>query len=254
MSQFRTELDKSEVFVLLTSLMQTRNLDSQNKTPQLEPSWLQHLSPEFEKDSMKKLKSFLQQEYRSGKIIYPKAGDYFRAFEWTPFADCKVVILGQDPYHGPGQAHGLCFSVQKGTAKPPSLGNIFKELQTDLNYPPCEHGYLASWAQQGVLLLNSVLTVEEGKPGSHQKQGWEEFTDAVIRALNDKRENLVFILWGAYAQKKAAFVDRQKHLVLECVHPSPLSAHRGFFGSKPFSKTNEYLQKTGQTPIEWRLA
>jgi uracil-DNA glycosylase len=233
--------------------MHTRNLDTEKKIPQLESSWLQHLAGEFEKESMKKLKVFLEQEYQSGKMIYPRADDYFRAFEGTSFSKCKVVILGQDPYHGPGQAHGLCFSVQKGTAKPPSLGNIFKELRSDLGLSLSQHGDLSLWAQQGVLLLNSVLTVEEGKPGSHQKKGWEDFTDAVIKTLNDQREKLVFILWGAYAQKKAAFVDRQRHLVLECVHPSPLSAHRGFFGSKPFSKTNEYLRKTGQSPIDWSL-
>jgi len=221
--------------------------------PQLEKSWLQVMAPEFEKDSMKSLKIFLKSRYDEGRVIFPEKKNYFNAFQETPFDLCKVVILGQDPYHGPGQAHGLCFSVQKGTAKPPSLVNIFKELQSDMGIAIPKHGDLTAWARQGILLLNSVLTVEQGQPGSHQGRGWEIFTDAVIQQLNDRKENIVFVLWGAYAQKKAAKVDRNKHLVLESVHPSPLSSHRGFFGSKPFSKINTYLEQTGQKKIDWDL-
>jgi uracil-DNA glycosylase len=172
---------------------------------------------------------------------------------YTPFEKVKVVILGQDPYHGPGQAHGLCFSVRPGVKPPPSLKNIYKELKTDVGIQTPDHGYLISWADQGVLLLNSVLTVREGEAASHQKKGWEQFTDRAIHLLNEKRENIVFVLWGAYAQKKAQFVDRKKHLVLESVHPSPLSASRGFFGTRPFSKINKYLESKGLDPINWEL-
>ena len=219
----------------------------------LEVSWQEHLGEEFSKPYMLELKEFLKQQDANKKIIYPQKDKYFSAFASAPFAKCKVVILGQDPYHGPGQAHGLCFSVQRGTALPPSLQNIYKELQSDLGISKPNHGCLESWGWQGVLLLNSVLTVEDGKAGSHQNKGWEKFTDRVIQVLNEKRENLVFILWGAYAQKKAAFVDRKRHLVIESVHPSPLSAHRGFFGTKPFSKSNAYLESHQIKPIDWSV-
>lgn len=216
-------------------------------------SWKKHLQSEFDKDYMQNLRSFLKQEYKKGKTIFPKGEQYFAAFDSTPFNKVKVVILGQDPYHGPGQAHGLCFSVQPGTQYPPSLQNIFKELKSDVGIDIPKSGCLTKWAEQGVLLLNSVLTVENGRAASHQGKGWEQFTDEVIRRINEEREGVVFLLWGSYAQKKAAFVDRKKHLVLEAPHPSPLSAHRGFFGTKPFSKINKYLQSRGQTPIDWSL-
>lgn len=211
------------------------------------------LKTEFDKDYMTHLRSFLKSEYDRKKTIYPKGSEYFAAFELTPFEKVKVVILGQDPYHGPSQAHGLCFSVRPGVRRPPSLQNIYKELESDLGIKPVQHGYLEHWARQGVLLLNSVLTVEQGRAASHQKKGWENFTDRAIKALNDQREHIAFVLWGAYAQKKGAFIDRTKHLVIESVHPSPLSAHRGFFGSKPFSRINQYLEQTGQEPIDWAL-
>lgn len=217
----------------------------------IDPSWLAQLGAEFEKDYMKSLKIFLQQEKNKNKTIYPKGNNYFEALNRTPFNKVKVVILGQDPYHGPGQAHGLSFSVPKGVRPPPSLLNIFKEIKSDLGRSPSVSEDLSSWADQGVLLLNSVLTVEDGKPASHQGKGWEQFTDRIIQLLNEKRTNLVFILWGSYAQKKAAFVDRNKHFVIESVHPSPLSAHRGFMGSKPFSKANQYLQKNLGSEIQW---
>lgn len=215
------------------------------------PSWLKHLEPEFKSDYMINLKSFLQAEIKKNKTIFPKGPNYFEALNRTDFDKVKVVILGQDPYHGEGQAHGLSFSVPKGVRPPPSLLNIFKEIRTDLNKEPSVKDDLSSWADQGVLLLNSVLTVEMGKPASHQGRGWETFTDKIIHALNDQREGLVFILWGAYAQKKGAFIDRSKHFVIESVHPSPLSAHRGFMGSKPFSKANAYLKKKGKSEINW---
>jgi uracil-DNA glycosylase len=219
----------------------------------LESSWKKHLESEFSKPYMTHLKQFLLEEKKQGKIIYPKGDQIFAAFNTTPLSKVKVVILGQDPYHGPGQAHGLSFSVPDGVAFPPSLRNIFKELHDDLQVPIPKSGCLVPWAEQGVLLLNSVLTVEQGKAGSHQKKGWEQFTDAAIQVVNEQREHVVFILWGAYAQKKAAFVDHKKHLVLESVHPSPLSSHRGFFGSKPFSKTNQFLKKHDLKPINWDL-
>lgn len=219
----------------------------------LEPSWKTHLRDEFDKEYMQVLRSFLLNEKAAGKTIYPKGSEYFRAMELTPFEQVKVVILGQDPYHGPGQAHGLCFSVRPDVRIPPSLINMYKELQTDLGIPPARHGCLEHWAEQGVLLLNSVLTVEHKHAASHQKRGWEQFTDKVIAELNDKREGLVFILWGSYAQRKGQFIDRAKHLVLQAVHPSPLSANRGFFGSRPFSQTNDYLVSRGLQPIDWQL-
>lgn len=219
----------------------------------IHPNWLRHLQPEFEKDYLKNLKKYLKNEYENGKTIFPKGSEYFAALNLTPFDKVKVVILGQDPYHGPNQAHGLCFSVKEGVRFPPSLQNIFKELKSDLNIDPPDHGCLNKWAEQGVLLLNSVLTVEEGKAASHQGRGWEQFTDRIIELLNSQKENVVFILWGSYAQKKGQYIDRSKHLVIESVHPSPLSVHRGFFGSKPFSKTNTYLKSKGIKEIDWNL-
>ncbi len=220
----------------------------------IEPSWKQKLTPEFEKTYMQDLQTFLKSEEQKGKVVFPGGDQYFNAFNATPFEKVRVVILGQDPYHGPGQAHGLCFSVQKGVRFPPSLRNIFKELTDDVGVDIPEHGCLDSWSKQGVLLLNSVLTVEQDKAASHQGRGWEQFTDAVIKKLNDEREGLVFVLWGSYAQKKGAIIDREKHFVLEAPHPSPLSAHRGFFGTKPFSKINHYLTQKGQNPIDWRIS
>lgn len=220
---------------------------------QLETSWKNHLEPEFAKEYMQKLKGFLQTEREKKKIIYPKGSEYFSALNHTPFEKVKVVILGQDPYHGPNQAHGLSFSVKPGVDIPPSLQNIYKELSADLGVAPPQHGFLEKWADQGVLLLNATLTVEAGRAGSHQNKGWEQFTDAVIETLNREREGLVFVLWGSYAQKKGAFIDTKKHLVIKSPHPSPLSAHRGFLGSRPFSKINDYLVSKGQKPIDWSL-
>jgi uracil-DNA glycosylase len=221
----------------------------------LEPSWKAHLLPEFSKDYMHILKAFLQAEKKANKKIYPKGENIFKAFELTPFDQVKVVILGQDPYHQPGQAHGLSFSVPVGITPPPSLKNIYKELETDLgiNCSQVSHGFLESWAKQGVLLLNAVLTVEDSKAAAHQGRGWEIFTDKVIEVLNQEKEHLVFILWGSYAQKKGQFIDRKKHYVIESVHPSPLSSYRGFFGSRPFSKANQYLKQHGIAEIDWRL-
>ena len=216
----------------------------------IEESWKQKLTPEFEKDYFIKLTEFVRAEYAS-KTIYPPAKLIFNAFDHCPFDDVKVVIIGQDPYHGPGQAHGLCFSVTEGVPNPPSLQNIFKEIMSDLGKPMPANGDLTRWARQGVLLLNATLTVQAHQAGSHQRKGWEEFTDAAIRLLAEEREHLVFILWGAYAQKKGAFIDRSKHLVLASAHPSPLSAYNGFFGNKHFSRTNEYLKAHGITEIEW---
>lgn len=222
-------------------------------TVQLEESWKSVLADEFEKPYMGKLRAFLKQEMEAGKTIYPKGSEYFQALNSTPFDDVSVVILGQDPYHGPGQAHGLCFSVQPGVPVPPSLLNIYKELEADLSIPRAKHGYLQSWADQGVLLLNNTLTVEAGKAGSHHGQGWEIFTSAVVDHLNRERRNLVFMLWGSPAQKKGAAVDSSRHLVLKSPHPSPLSAHRGFLGCGHFSKANEYLKKHGRPTIDWSL-
>lgn len=217
----------------------------------LHPSWLKHLESEFETTRMKNLKSFLKKEYEAGKVIYPPKLLYFQALNLTPLDKVKVVILGQDPYHGPNQANGLCFSVAEGVRHPPSLQNIFKERKDDIGTPIPVSGDLSKWAEQGVLLLNSVLTVEKEHAASHQKKGWEEFTDKIISVVNENCENVVFILWGSYAQKKAAFVDSSRHYILQSVHPSPLSSHRGFFGSKPFSKSNAWLKSKNIKPIEW---
>lgn len=216
----------------------------------IEESWKQVLSPEFEKDYFIRLTDFVRQEYQTA-TIYPPGKLIFNAFNLCPFPKVKVVIIGQDPYHGPGQAHGLCFSVNDGVPFPPSLQNIFKEIQSDLGSPIPETGNLTRWAEQGVLMLNATLTVRAHQAGSHQRKGWEEFTDAAIRALAENREHLVFILWGAYAQKKGAFISRDRHLVLTSVHPSPLSAYHGFFGNKHFSRANAYLVAHGETPIVW---
>jgi uracil-DNA glycosylase len=226
---------------------------TQEKPGQLDPSWQAVLGAEFDKPYMQSLKAFLQQEKTAGKTIYPPGPLIFNAFNHTPFDKVRVVIIGQDPYHGPGQAHGLSFSVQAGVPLPPSLMNIFKEIQSDLNISMSGSGDLTPWADQGVLLLNATLTVQMANAGSHQKRGWETFTDAAIAALNTQREGLVFVLWGSYAQKKGAVIDPNKHLVLKSVHPSPLSAHRGFFGTRQFSQINEYLTAHGQTPINWQL-
>ena len=219
----------------------------------LHESWLKALQGEFDAPYMQALRNFLLAERNSGKVIYPKGSEWFAALDLTPLEKVRVVILGQDPYHGEGQAHGLCFSVRSGVRPPPSLINIYKEIQTDLGLPPPRHGNLQSWAKQGVLLLNSVLTVEAGHAAAHQGKGWEQFTDAIIRLLNEREQPIVFILWGAYAQRKGALIDRSRHHVIASVHPSPLSAHNGFFGSKPFSRTNDFLRKSGQPEIHWAL-
>ncbi|WP_019883497.1 MULTISPECIES: uracil-DNA glycosylase [unclassified Methylophilus] len=223
------------------------------KSGQLDPSWQTHIGAEFDKPYMQTLKTFLQQEKVAGKTIFPPGPLIFNAFNHTPFDKVRVVIIGQDPYHGPGQAHGLSFSVPPGVALPPSLMNIFKEIQADLGVRMSGSGDLTAWADQGVLLLNATLTVQLANAGSHQNRGWEQFTDAAIAALNQHREGLVFVLWGSYAQKKGAMIDPNKHLVLKSVHPSPLSAHRGFFGNHQFSNINQYLSSKGQAPINWQL-
>ena len=223
----------------------------------LHPDWLALLREEFDAPYMAALKAFLVAEKAAGKRIFPRGDEWFRALDLTPPSKVRVVILGQDPYHGAGQAHGLCFSVKPGVPPPPSLVNIFKELDSDLGLPRPRHGFLESWAQQGVLLLNSVLTVEMGKAASHQGRGWERFTDAVIRHVAAKPEPVVFLLWGSYAQKKGAFIDGieqgGRHLVLKSVHPSPLSAHGGFFGCRHFSQANAFLTERGLVPIDWAL-
>ena len=218
----------------------------------IEASWGTRLASQFAAPHMAALSSFLRAEKAAGKRIYPPASQIFRAFELTPFDRVKIVILGQDPYHGPGQAHGLSFSVAQGVPVPPSLRNIYSELESDLGIAHPGHGNLEGWARQGVLLLNSCLTVEDGRAGSHQGKGWEPFTDAVITALNRERDHLVFILWGRKAQDKGAVIDRERHLVLTSVHPSPLSASNGFFGSQPFSAANAYLESHGMTPVDWQ--
>ena len=222
-------------------------------TVKLEPSWLNVLGGEFDQPYMQQLREFLVQQKGAGRVIYPPCSQWFSAFNSTPFDQVRVVILGQDPYHGPNQAHGLCFSVKPGVKVPPSLINIYKELQDDLAVQPPAHGCLTSWAEQGVLLLNATLTVEQANAGAHQGKGWERFTDQAIRALNDQRDGIVFLLWGSYAQKKGAFIDQSRHLVLKSVHPSPLSAYRGFLGCKHFSTANNYLQQRGQPAIDWQL-
>ncbi|MBO4589428.1 MAG: uracil-DNA glycosylase [Bacteroidaceae bacterium] len=216
----------------------------------IHPSWQAVLQEEFDKDYFVRLTDFVRQEY-ARTTIYPPARQIFSAFDHCPFDKVRVVIIGQDPYHEPGQANGLCFSVAPGVQMPPSLVNIFKEIQNDLGKPFPADGDLTRWADQGVLLLNATLTVQEHYAGSHQRRGWEEFTDAVIRLLDSRREHLVFILWGAYAQKKGAFINRTRHLVLQSPHPSPLSAHQGFFGNHHFSLTNRYLTENGMQPIDW---
>jgi uracil-DNA glycosylase len=216
----------------------------------IDPTWKSHLNNEFEKDYFIKLAEFVKNEYGSN-TIYPPGSLIFNAFNLCPFQNVKAVIIGQDPYHGPGQAHGLCFSVRDGVAFPPSLINIFKEIASDTGIPRPTSGNLERWASQGVLLLNATLTVRAHMAGSHQKKGWEQFTDSVIDVLNREKSNLVFFLWGAYAQKKGEAIDRTKHLVLESVHPSPLSAMRGFFGNNHFSKCNDYLKAHGIVPIDW---
>ena len=225
----------------------------EERTVKLHPSWLDRLSSEFEKPYMEDLRAFLLREKQAGKEIYPPGEEIFAALNHTPFDSVKVVILGQDPYHGPGQAHGLCFSVRPDVPVPPSLLNIYKEMATDLGISPVSHGCLISWAHQGVLLLNSVLTVERNRAASHRNRGWESFTDKVVRIIDTELDGVAFILWGAYAQKKGAFIDTHKHLVLTAPHPSPLSASRGFFGTRPFSKVNKWLENRGMEPVDWRL-
>lgn len=220
----------------------------------LEPSWLKVLGDEFEKDYMVKLREFLKSEKESGQTVYPKNSDIFNAFKKTPFDDLKVLILGQDPYHGANQAHGLSFSVQKGINPPPSLKNIYKELVTDIpGFSIPTHGELTEWAEQGVMLLNATLTVRASSPGSHQKKGWEIFTDTVIKTISDQKEGVVFLLWGKFAQAKAELIDENKHHILKAAHPSPYSADSGFFGCKHFSKTNAILEKEGKKPIDWQI-
>ncbi|TAM22516.1 MAG: uracil-DNA glycosylase [Rhodanobacter sp.] len=220
---------------------------------QLETSWKARIGAYLERPEMRALADFLRAEKRAGKVIYPPGPEIFAAFAHTPFDAVRVVILGQDPYHGPGQAHGLCFSVRPGVRPPPSLQNIFKEIARDPGLPPPDHGCLTPWAERGVLLLNSVLTVEQGRAAAHQGKGWEGFTDAAIDALNREREGIVFLLWGSYAQRKGQLIDRQRHCVLTSVHPSPLSAHRGFIGCGHFSAANQYLESRGLAPIDWSL-
>jgi uracil-DNA glycosylase len=223
------------------------------KKIQLHESWLKRLEDQFHLPYMHSLREFLLIRKEHQAIIYPPGAQIFNALNTTPLEQVRVVILGQDPYHGPGQAHGLCFSVQPGVRVPPSLANIYREIQADLGLTPPAHGYLQTWAEQGVLLLNAVLTVERGQAGSHQGKGWETFTDAIVELLNDEREGLVFMLWGSYALKKGAVIDRKKHLVLTAPHPSPLSAYRGFLGCRHFSLANEYLQERQHPPIDWSL-
>lgn len=219
----------------------------------MEERWFETLKTEFEQPYMQALRDFLRQEKDLKKVIYPKSADVFNAFNLTSFDDVKVVLLGQDPYHGPGQAQGLCFSVPENIPLPPSLINIYKELKSDLGIAPANTGNLSAWAKEGVLLLNSVLTVEQSKPSSHQGKGWEQFTDRVIALLNEQKNGLVFLLWGSYAKKKGQFIDTTRHLVLTAAHPSPFSAHQGFLGCRHFSKANQYLVSQGKKPIDWRV-
>ncbi len=219
----------------------------------LEESWQAVLGVEFDKPYMQQLRKFLREEKDQKKVIYPKSENVFQAYALTPLSQVKVVLLGQDPYHGPNQAHGLCFSVLPGVALPPSLMNIYKELKADLGIPPATNGCLSHWAEQGVLLLNSVLTVERGQAASHQGKGWEQFTDKTIEILNEQQTGIVFLLWGAYAQRKGQFIHADRHCVLKTTHPSPFSAHQGFLGCRHFSKTNQYLAQNGKEPIDWRV-
>lgn len=233
-------------------LLKSYNLHAMSNTSiKLEKDWLDILQPEFDAPYMKALKTFLASEKEAGKIVYPKGGDIFNALNATRLDKVKVVIIGQDPYHGEGQAHGLSFSVPKGVRLPPSLQNIYKEIEAEYGAKMPRTGDLTGWAEQGVLLLNAMLTVQAGNAGSHQKKGWEEFTDAVIGTVNERCEHVAFLLWGSYAQKKGAHIDRKKHFVLQSVHPSPLSAHRGFLGNGHFKKANDYLEQHGREPIDW---
>lgn len=225
----------------------------EGKAVALEPSWLAKLASEFDQPYMQQLRSFLQQERQQGKHIFPAGDEFFNAFAHTPLEKVKIVILGQDPYHGEGQAHGLCFSVRPGVKIPPSLKNIYKEINAELGLPIPTHGHLTAWADQGVLLLNSVLSVESGNAASHQGKGWETFTDRVIDVVNREREGVVFMLWGSYAQRKGAIIDTTRHCVLKAPHPSPLSAHRGFFGCGHFQAANDYLQQRGVASVDWSL-
>jgi uracil-DNA glycosylase len=219
----------------------------------LEPSWKERIGDYLARPDMRALSEFLREEKQAGKVLYPQGPEIFAAFDHTPFEAVRVVMLGQDPYHGPNQAHGLCFSVRPGVPAPPSLQNIFKEIKRDLGFPVPDHGCLTPWADRGVLLLNAVLTVQQGMAASHQGKGWEGFTDAAIDALNREREGLVFMLWGSYAQRKGQLIDSSRHCVLRSVHPSPLSAHRGFIGCGHFSAANQYLESRGLAPIDWSL-
>jgi uracil-DNA glycosylase len=232
----------------------TTDNTSFSSTIDLESSWLRLLEDQFELPYMQSLERFLRERKQAGKVIYPDSKQWFNAFNSTAFEQVKVVILGQDPYHGPGQAHGLCFSVLPGVPVPPSLKNIFKELHSDLGLAIPGHGYLQHWADQGVLLLNATLTVEQGAAGAHQDKGWESFTDRAIALLNEQREGLVFMLWGSYAQKKGQWIDEQRHRVLKAPHPSPLSAYRGFLGCQHFSQANAYLRERGESIIDWELS
>ena len=222
-----------------------------NPSAKLDPSWTRVIGDEFDRPYMKALDAFLLQEKSAGHVVYPESGDIYNALNITSFDDVDVVILGQDPYHGPDQAHGLAFSVRRGVKLPPSLKNIYKEIESEFGVTMPRQGDLSGWARQGVLLLNATLTVQAANAGSHQGRGWEQFTDAIIRAINARGEHVVFMLWGSYAQKKGAFIDRTKHLVLEAPHPSPLSAHRGFLGCGHFKQANDYLTKKGKHPIDW---
>jgi uracil-DNA glycosylase len=238
-------------FAILVFQINDRNVSNISKNKiQIEDSWLEVLAPEFQKEYFAQLKDFLVKEKMHNQV-FPKGDQIFAAYNHTPLTEVKVVVLGQDPYHGPGQAHGLCFSVPDGVKIPPSLRNIYKELIDDIGINPPANGNLTSWAKQGILLLNATLTVRAHQAGSHQKKGWEQFTDQSIRSVSDNLEHVVFLLWGAYAQKKEALIDTSKHLVLKSVHPSPLSAHRGFLGCKHFSKTNDYLIKHHKSAIDW---
>ena len=231
-----------------------RQTEQEVREIELENSWKERLQGDFDSEYMLELRGFLREQKKLGKTIYPEGSEIFAALNATPFDAVKVVILGQDPYHGPGQAHGLCFSVRRDVRVPPSLKNIYKELAADVNFVPPEHGCLNEWAQQGVLLLNSVLTVEASLAASHQGKGWERFTDSIVNHLNNEAKNIVFILWGSYAQKKGAMIDRERHLVLQSPHPSPLSASRGFYGNHHFSKSNKYLLAHNKTAIDWQLS